>query len=50
MRLSYIDVSSIDLEPYHDMEPMTVENDVTDVQLKRTEKVGRPAIPNNYVV
>ncbi|KAH9697754.1 Integrase catalytic domain-containing protein [Citrus sinensis] len=48
--LSHIDVSSVDPEPHHDMEPMTVEDDVTDVQFKRSERVRRPAISNYYVV
>ena len=50
MRLSHIDVSSVYPEPHHDMEPMIVEDDVTDVQLRRSERVRRLAIPNDYVV
>ncbi|KAH9648506.1 Integrase catalytic domain-containing protein [Citrus sinensis] len=50
MRLSHIDVSSVDPELHHDMEPMTIEDDVTDVQLRRSERIRRPAIPDDYVV
>ncbi|KAH9657984.1 hypothetical protein KPL70_023305 [Citrus sinensis] len=50
MGLSHIDVSSVDPKPHHDMEPMIVEDDVTDVQLRRSERVRRPAISDDYVV
>ncbi|KAH9669477.1 Integrase catalytic domain-containing protein [Citrus sinensis] len=50
MGLSHIDVSSVDPELHHDMEPTTVEDDVTDVQLRRSERIRRPAIPDDYVV
>ncbi|KAH9687283.1 hypothetical protein KPL70_014708 [Citrus sinensis] len=50
MGLSHIDVSSVDPEPHHDMEPMTLKDDVTDVQLRRSKRVRRLAIPDDYVV
>ncbi|KAH9781008.1 Integrase catalytic domain-containing protein [Citrus sinensis] len=50
MGLSHIDVSSVDPELHHDIEPMIVEDDVTDVQLRRSERIRRPAIPDDHVV
>ena len=35
MGLPHIDDSSVDPELHNDMEPITVENDGTDVQLRR---------------
>lgn len=34
MGLPRTDVSSVNHEPHHDMEPITVEDDVTDMQLR----------------
>jgi len=50
MGLSHIDVSSVDPELHHDMEPMIIADDVTDVQLRRSERIRRPAISDDYVV
>ncbi|KAH9678145.1 Integrase catalytic domain-containing protein [Citrus sinensis] len=50
MGLSHIDVSSVNPELHHDIEPMTVVDDVTDVQLRRSERIRRPVIPDDYVV
>ncbi|KAH9735468.1 Integrase catalytic domain-containing protein [Citrus sinensis] len=50
MGLSHIDVPSVDPELHHDMEPMTIEDDITNVQLRRSERIKRLAILNDYVV
>ena len=50
MGLPHIDDSSVDPELHNDMEPITVENDGTDVQLRRSERIKRPAISDDYVI
>ncbi|KAH9669148.1 retrovirus-related pol polyprotein from transposon TNT 1-94-like protein [Citrus sinensis] len=48
--LPHIDDSSVDPELHHDMEPMIIEDDGTDVPLRRSERIRRPAISDDYVV
>ncbi|KAH9714963.1 Integrase catalytic domain-containing protein [Citrus sinensis] len=50
MGLPHIDDSSVDPELHHNMEPMIVEDDGTDVPLRRSERIRRPAISDDYVV
>ena len=50
MGLLHIDVSSVDPELHHDMKPMTIEDDGIDVQLRRSERIRRPTISDDYVV
>lgn len=50
LRLLHIDVSSINSKTHHDLEPMAVDDDVADVQLRRSERVRRPVIFYDYVV
>lgn len=50
LRLPHIDVSFVNSKTHHDLEPMAVEDDVANVQLRRSERVRRPAIFYDYVV
>ncbi|KAH9737203.1 Integrase catalytic domain-containing protein [Citrus sinensis] len=50
MGLPHIDDFSVDPELHHNMEPMIVEDDGTDVPLRRSERIRRPAISDDYVV
>ncbi|KAH9657228.1 Integrase catalytic domain-containing protein [Citrus sinensis] len=50
MGLPHIDDSSVDPELHHDIEPMIVEDNGTDVPLRRSERIRRPTISDDYVV